>query len=94
MSSDHQTKQFLDLAARVASRAFGHAEPNPMVGAVIVKDNQIIGIGHHRRFGDVHAERDAINASRTNGHEPPRQAAPVHRCGDRSRHRQGRSRFA
>ena len=70
MSSDHQTKQFLDLAARVASRAFGHAEPNPMVGAVIVKDNQIIGIGHHRRFGDVHAERDAINASRTNGHDP------------------------
>ena len=64
------TSQYLDLAARVASRAFGHAEPNPLVGAVIVKDGDIIGVGHHRRFGELHAERDAIANCRSNGHDP------------------------
>lgn len=70
MNNEDQTKSYLDLAARAGSRAFGHAEPNPMVGAVIVKDNRIIGIGHHRRFGDLHAERDALRACRAEGHDP------------------------
>lgn len=70
MSSESQDKAFLDLAARVATRALGRAEPNPMVGAVIVKDGQIIGIGHHRRFGELHAERDAIKSCGENGHDP------------------------
>jgi diaminohydroxyphosphoribosylaminopyrimidine deaminase/5-amino-6-(5-phosphoribosylamino)uracil reductase len=65
-----QTKTYLDLAARVASRAFGHAEPNPLVGAVIVKNGRIIGVGHHRFFGDIHAERDAFKNCRDNGHDP------------------------
>lgn len=68
--SDPKTKHYLDLAARVASRAFGHAEPNPLVGAVIVKNDQIIGIGHHRVYGSLHAERDAIANCRSNGHDP------------------------
>lgn len=68
--NEHATSHYLDLAARVASRAFGHAEPNPLVGAVIVKDGNIIGVGHHRRFGDLHAERDAIANCRSNGHDP------------------------
>jgi diaminohydroxyphosphoribosylaminopyrimidine deaminase/5-amino-6-(5-phosphoribosylamino)uracil reductase len=70
MNQKRSEKYYLDLAARVASRAFGHAEPNPMVGAVLVKDNRVIGIGHHRRFGDLHAERDAIAAARASGHDP------------------------
>ena len=70
MKNAHQTKLYLDLASQVASRAFGHAEPNPMVGAVIVKDDQIIGIGHHRRFGDLHAEREALRNCQDRGHDP------------------------
>lgn len=70
MSNERDSKMYLDLAARVASRAFGAAEPNPMVGAVVVKGGQIIGIGHHRQFGELHAERDAINSCRGNGHDP------------------------
>lgn len=70
MNEDARTKLYLDLAARVASRAFGLADPNPMVGAVIVKDDRIIGVGHHRRYGDLHAERDALLNCRERGHDP------------------------
>ena len=70
MSTDSISKKYLDLAARVASRAFGNAAPNPMVGAVLVRDGEIIGIGHHRRFGDLHAERDALRNCRGRGHDP------------------------
>ncbi len=67
--SDPTTKYYLDLAARVASRALGQAEPNPLVGAVIVKNEQVIGVGHHRVYGHLHAERDAIANCRSNGHD-------------------------
>lgn len=53
-------KSMLDLAARVAWRGVGYVEPNPLVGAVIVREGRVIGIGHHRRFGDLHAEREAL----------------------------------
>ncbi len=67
--SDSKSKHYLDLAARVASRGFGYAEPNPLVGAVIVKNDQVIGVGHHRRYGDIHAERDAIANCIANRHD-------------------------
>lgn len=57
------------MAARAAVRAFGDVAPNPMVGAVIVKDGRVIGIGHHRRFGGLHAEREALKNARENGHD-------------------------
>lgn len=57
----------LDLAARLALRGFGRAEPNPLVGAVLVKDARVIGLGHHRRFGGPHAERAAIDDARRRG---------------------------
>ncbi|MBR1568604.1 MAG: bifunctional diaminohydroxyphosphoribosylaminopyrimidine deaminase/5-amino-6-(5-phosphoribosylamino)uracil reductase RibD, partial [Lachnospiraceae bacterium] len=44
----------------LARRAAGHTNPNPMVGAVIVKDGRIIGEGYHRRIGELHAERNAL----------------------------------
>lgn len=68
--NDTADKHFLDLAARIASRAVGLVEPNPLVGAVIVKHGHILGLGHHRRFGHLHAERDALNNCRENGHDP------------------------
>jgi diaminohydroxyphosphoribosylaminopyrimidine deaminase/5-amino-6-(5-phosphoribosylamino)uracil reductase len=68
--SDRHAKHYLDRAARAAMRGFGNVEPNPMVGAVIVKDGTVIGIGHHRVFGSLHAERDAISNCRSRGHDP------------------------
>ena len=47
----------LDLAAK----AMGRTNPNPMVGAVIVKDGQIIGEGYHHQAGTPHAEIHALN---------------------------------
>lgn len=70
MSRAGTDKAYLDLAARAAARGFGLVEPNPLVGAVIVKDGQVIGVGHHRRYGDLHAERDAIANCRALGHDP------------------------
>jgi len=60
----------LDLAARAALRAEGDVEPNPMVGAVLVRDGRILGIGHHRIFGGPHAEREALASARGRGQDP------------------------
>lgn len=51
-------KRCLDLA----KRGIGYVSPNPMVGCVIVCDNKIIGEGWHKKFGEAHAEVNAINS--------------------------------
>ena len=57
-------EEYMKLALGLARRGHGWTSPNPMVGAVLVKDNLIIGRGYHRRFGDNHAEVNALqNAS-------------------------------
>lgn len=65
-----ETKALLDLAARLALRARGDVEPNPLVGAVLVKDNQIIACGHHKRYGHLHAEAEALADCRAKGIDP------------------------
>lgn len=57
----------LDLAARLALRAEGRVEPNPLVGCVIARDGRVIGMGHHRVWGGPHAERDALANARARG---------------------------
>lgn len=47
-------------AIELAKKGEGFTNPNPMVGAVIVKDGRIIGEGYHARCGDLHAERSAF----------------------------------
>lgn len=47
-------------ALRLAQRARGWTLPNPMVGAVLVKNGKVIGEGYHRRFGGPHAEVEAF----------------------------------
>ena len=47
-------------AIQLAKKGEGWTNPNPMVGAVIVKDGQIIGEGYHKKYGELHAERNAI----------------------------------
>jgi len=51
----------MKMALKLARRGDGWTSPNPMVGAVIVKDNQVIGRGYHRKYGGAHAEINAIN---------------------------------
>lgn len=53
---------YMDLALKLAERGRGWASPNPMVGAVIVKEGRILGQGYHARCGDLHAERAALAA--------------------------------
>jgi len=52
---------FMKLALELAARGQGTTSPNPMVGAVIVKDGKIIGRGYHRAAGSAHAEVNAID---------------------------------
>lgn len=70
MSDIAAQQKYLALAARHALRALGDVEPNPMVGAVVVRDDQILGLGHHRRFGGAHAEREALADAAARGRDP------------------------
>ena len=47
-------------ALRLAEQGLGSVSPNPMVGCVIVRSDRIVGRGHHRRYGECHAEVAAI----------------------------------
>lgn len=51
---------YMRRALELAELGAGHVAPNPMVGAVIVKDGRVIGEGWHERFGEAHAERNAL----------------------------------
>jgi diaminohydroxyphosphoribosylaminopyrimidine deaminase/5-amino-6-(5-phosphoribosylamino)uracil reductase len=55
--SDHQ---WMFRALELAALGQGAVEPNPMVGCVLVKESRIIAEGWHRRFGDLHAEAEAL----------------------------------
>jgi len=50
-------------ALGLARRGLGHVEPNPMVGALVVKGGAVIGEGYHARFGGPHAEVVALDAA-------------------------------
>lgn len=56
------------LALKLAARGRGAVEPNPMVGAVIARGQEVLGRGWHRRFGGAHAEIEAILAAGDAGH--------------------------
>lgn len=53
---------YMQMALDLARQGWGWTSPNPMVGAVLVKDGRIIGQGYHSRCGDLHAERAALAA--------------------------------
>ncbi|MDO4960787.1 MAG: bifunctional diaminohydroxyphosphoribosylaminopyrimidine deaminase/5-amino-6-(5-phosphoribosylamino)uracil reductase RibD [Eubacteriales bacterium] len=53
-------QQYMQRAIELAAKGAGHTNPNPMVGAVIVKDDRIIGEGYHEVYGSLHAERNAL----------------------------------
>jgi len=51
---------YMRLAIRLAARAVGNTSPNPLVGAVIVRNGKIVGQGYHHHVGGPHAERNAL----------------------------------
>jgi diaminohydroxyphosphoribosylaminopyrimidine deaminase/5-amino-6-(5-phosphoribosylamino)uracil reductase len=51
---------YLQKALELAAAGCGYVSPNPMVGAVVVKDGEIVGTGYHRQFGGDHAEVEAL----------------------------------
>jgi diaminohydroxyphosphoribosylaminopyrimidine deaminase/5-amino-6-(5-phosphoribosylamino)uracil reductase len=53
---------YMQYCLSLASRGAGHVAPNPMVGAVVVVEDRIIGEGWHQQFGGAHAEVNALNA--------------------------------
>lgn len=62
MSSAARDEYFMRRALELARKAWGETHPNPMVGAVIVEDDQIVAEGWHAQDGGPHAERVALNA--------------------------------
>jgi diaminohydroxyphosphoribosylaminopyrimidine deaminase / 5-amino-6-(5-phosphoribosylamino)uracil reductase len=67
MMSRADDEKFMRLALREAGRGAGCTSPNPMVGAVIVKNGRVLAKGWHRRAGAPHAEIEAIRALKKPG---------------------------
>jgi diaminohydroxyphosphoribosylaminopyrimidine deaminase/5-amino-6-(5-phosphoribosylamino)uracil reductase len=62
-NSDHHTAElFMQRALELATCGLGHVSPNPLVGCVIVHEGKIIGEGWHKKYGEAHAEVEAVNA--------------------------------
>lgn len=57
-------REFMERALTLAAQARGRTSPNPLVGAVIVRDGAIVGEGYHHRAGDLHAEIHALNQAK------------------------------
>ena len=55
--------KFMSIAIELAKKGIGHVNPNPLVGAVIVKNGEVIDKGYHKYYGGNHAEVEAINNS-------------------------------
>lgn len=55
-------EQFMKRAIELAKQGSGWTAPNPLVGAVVVKNGRVIGEGYHRKYGELHAERNALTA--------------------------------
>jgi diaminohydroxyphosphoribosylaminopyrimidine deaminase / 5-amino-6-(5-phosphoribosylamino)uracil reductase len=56
-----QHEIYMRRCIELAALGLGNVSPNPMVGAVIVHDGKIIGEGYHQKYGEAHAEVNAVN---------------------------------
>jgi diaminohydroxyphosphoribosylaminopyrimidine deaminase / 5-amino-6-(5-phosphoribosylamino)uracil reductase len=65
-----QEASHLRRALELAESGRGRVSPNPLVGAVIVRDGEVIGEGFHAELGGLHAERAAIEDCRARGNDP------------------------
>lgn len=55
-----EDEKYMAMAIELAKKGYGYTAPNPVVGAVIVKDGCMIGQGYHEKYGEPHAERNAL----------------------------------
>ena len=62
-------EKYMRRAIELAKKGSGRVNPNPLVGAVIVKDGQILGEGYHECYGSLHAERNAIAHAKALGND-------------------------
>lgn len=56
-------ESYIKLTLEIAKKGIGFVSPNPLVGCIIVKDNRIISAGYHQKYGENHAEINAIEKS-------------------------------
>jgi diaminohydroxyphosphoribosylaminopyrimidine deaminase/5-amino-6-(5-phosphoribosylamino)uracil reductase len=61
MTSDHS--KYIKRCFELAKKGKGHVSPNPLVGAILVKNGEVIGKGYHKKYGSAHAEVNAVNNS-------------------------------
>jgi len=62
----NKNELYMDIALKLAQKSIGKTSPNPMVGAVIVKNNKIIARGFHQKAGGAHAEIEALKQAGKN----------------------------
>lgn len=60
MASNNEDEKYIKKCFALAKKGRNKVCPNPMVGCVIVKNGKIISAGYHKKFGEFHAERNAI----------------------------------
>jgi len=56
-------KKYMDIAIKLAEKGKGYVNPNPLVGCIIVKRGKIVGKGYHKKYGEAHAEINALKAA-------------------------------
>src|SRR5689334_5528903 len=56
-------REYMRRALDLARRGWGQTAPNPMVGAVVVRDGAVVGEGFHARYGEAHAEVGALRVA-------------------------------
>lgn len=66
---NERDERYLSRALQLAQKGEGHTRPNPPVGAVIVKDDRILGEGYHKKAGKNHAETAAIADAKKKGND-------------------------
>jgi len=59
--------KFMKVALKLSLKGLGFTEPNPVVGAVVVKERRVIATGYHKNFGKAHAERNALRSVKERG---------------------------
>ena len=67
-----EDEKWMRMCLTLAAKGAGYVSPNPLVGAVIVFNGKVLGKGYHRKFGDSHAEVNAIKNARVHLSKPSR----------------------
>ena len=67
VGENYTDEYYMKEAIELAKKGIGKVNPNPLVGAVIVKNNEIIGSGYHQAYGEAHAEVNAIIDAESKG---------------------------